>query len=106
MMTAKIIDGTAIADEMRIEIAQDAARFNAHYGYPPGLGVVLVGDDPASAQYVRMKRRACEKAGITSVAHVLNADSTQEEARSSRARVERRSRSSWDPRPATPATAN
>ena len=79
-MTAKIIDGTAIADELRIEIAQDAARFSAHYGYPPGLGVVLVGDDPASAQYVRMKRRACEKAGITSVAHVLNADSTQEEA--------------------------
>ncbi len=79
-MTAKIIDGTAIAEELRVEIAQDAARFNAHYGYPPGLGVVLVGDDPASAQYVRMKRRACEKAGITSLALTLNADSTQEEA--------------------------
>ncbi|MEO8397366.1 MAG: bifunctional 5,10-methylenetetrahydrofolate dehydrogenase/5,10-methenyltetrahydrofolate cyclohydrolase [Chloroflexota bacterium] len=79
-MTAKIIDGTAIAEDLRVEIAQDAARFNARFGYPPGLGVVLVGDDPASAQYVRMKRRACEKAGITSVAHVLTADSTQEEA--------------------------
>jgi 5,10-methylene-tetrahydrofolate dehydrogenase/methenyl tetrahydrofolate cyclohydrolase len=79
-MTAKIIDGMAIAEELRVEIAQDAARFNAHYGYPPGLGVVLVGDDPASAQYVRMKRRACEKAGITSIALTLTADSTQEEA--------------------------
>ena len=78
-MTAAIIDGTAIANEIRAEIAADAARFKAQYGYPPGLGVVLVGDDPASAQYVRMKRRACEKAGITSVGHLLPADSTQEE---------------------------
>ena len=79
-MTATIIDGTAIAEALRGEIAADVERFNAHYGYPPGLGVVLVGDDPASAQYVRMKRRACEKAGITSMAHMLRADSTQEEA--------------------------
>lgn len=79
-MTAKIIDGNAIAEELRAEIAADAAKFAAHFGYPPGLGVVLVGDDPASAQYVRMKRRACEKVGITSVAHLLRADSTQEEA--------------------------
>ena len=79
MMTATIIDGTAIADEIRAVIAADAARFKMQYGYPPGLGVVLVGDDPASAQYVRMKRRACEKAGITSAAHILPATSTQEE---------------------------
>src|SRR4051794_35473252 len=79
-MSAKIIDGTVIAEELRGEIAADAAKFTARYGYPPGLGVVLVGDDPASAQYVRMKRRACEKAGITSVARLLRADSTQEEA--------------------------
>ena len=85
-MTAKIIDGTAIAEELRVEIAQDAARFNAHYGYPPGLGVVLVGDDPASAQYVRMKRRACEKAGITSVAHDLHRRQHAGGGRSSRAR--------------------
>ena len=78
-MTAKIIDGTAIADEMRAEIAADAARFAEQYGYPPGLGVVLVGDDPASAQYVRMKRRACERARINSVARVLPADATQEQ---------------------------
>jgi 5,10-methylene-tetrahydrofolate dehydrogenase/methenyl tetrahydrofolate cyclohydrolase len=76
-MTARIIDGTAIAEEMRIEIAQDAARFTAQYGYPPALGVVLVGDDPGSAQYVRMKRRACDRVGITSVAHLLPAESLQ-----------------------------
>ena len=79
-MTATIIDGNAIAEELRAEIAVDAAKFSAHFGYPPGLGVVLVGDDPASAQYVRMKRRACEKVGITSVARVLNAASSQDEA--------------------------
>ncbi len=78
-MTAQIIDGTAIADEIRAEIAAEAARFTEQHGYPPGLGVVLVGDDPASAQYVRMKRRACERVGITSVARVLPAEATQEE---------------------------
>ncbi len=76
-MTAAIIDGTVIADEIRAEIAADVVRFQEQYGYPPGLGVVLVGDDPASAQYVRMKRRACERAGITSVARLLPTDSTQ-----------------------------
>lgn len=78
-MTAKIIDGAAIAEEMRGEIAADAAKFAAQYGYPPGLGVMLVGDDPASAQYVRMKRRACERAGIASVARMLPATATQAE---------------------------
>lgn len=78
-MTANIIDGTAIADEMRLEITEAAAHFAERYGYPPGLAVVLVGDDAASAQYVRMKRRACERAGITSVARILPADATQAE---------------------------
>lgn len=79
VVTAKIIDGNAIAEAMRAEITADAARFVEQYGYPPGLGVVLVGDDPASAQYVRMKRRACERVGITSVARLLPADATQEQ---------------------------
>lgn len=78
-MTATIIDGTAIAEKLRAEIAADAARFKEQFGYPPGLGVVLVGDNPASAQYVRMKRRACEQAGMISVPHLLPGDSTQEE---------------------------
>ncbi len=78
-MTAIILDGTVVADRMRAEIAADAARFKAEAGYAPGLGAVLAGDDPASAQYVRMKRRACEKVGIESVAHTMTAESTQEE---------------------------
>lgn len=78
-MTATIIDGQAIANRMQAEIAEQAARFQEQFGYPPGLGAVLAGDDPASAQYVRMKRRACEKVGIASVAHTMTASSTQEE---------------------------
>ncbi|MBE2269057.1 MAG: bifunctional 5,10-methylenetetrahydrofolate dehydrogenase/5,10-methenyltetrahydrofolate cyclohydrolase [Anaerolinea sp.] len=78
-MSAVIIDGQAIADEMRNAIAQDAARFKEQFGYAPGLGVVLVGENPASAQYVRMKRRACEAAGMNSVGHLLPADATQDD---------------------------
>lgn len=78
-MSATIIDGTLVAERMRAEIAADAARFAAQYGYPPGLGVVLAGDNPASAQYVRMKKRACEAAGITSVTHTMTAETPQAE---------------------------
>jgi methylenetetrahydrofolate dehydrogenase (NADP+)/methenyltetrahydrofolate cyclohydrolase len=78
-MTAKIIDGKAVADRMQAEIATDAARFREQTGYAPGLGVVLVGDNPASQMYVRMKQRACERVGMHSVGHLLPADSTQEQ---------------------------
>jgi methylenetetrahydrofolate dehydrogenase (NADP+) / methenyltetrahydrofolate cyclohydrolase len=78
-MTATIIDGQQVADRMRASIAEDAARFTTQYGYPPGLGVVLVGDNPASHQYVRMKRRACEKAGIASHAIELPQSATHEQ---------------------------
>lgn len=77
-MTAQIIDGKVVADRIRAQIAEEAAAFKDAHGYPPGLGVVLVGDDPASHMYVRMKRRACEKVGFESVGHILPADSTQE----------------------------
>ncbi|NDJ63245.1 MAG: bifunctional 5,10-methylenetetrahydrofolate dehydrogenase/5,10-methenyltetrahydrofolate cyclohydrolase [Chloroflexi bacterium] len=78
-MAAQIIDGTVIAERLRAEIAQEAARYAAQAGHPPGLGVVLVGDNPASASYVRMKRRACERAGLHSVGHLLPATATQAE---------------------------
>jgi 5,10-methylene-tetrahydrofolate dehydrogenase/methenyl tetrahydrofolate cyclohydrolase len=78
-MTATIIDGVEIANRMRAKIAVEAAEFKQVYGYPPGLGVVLVGDNPASKQYVRMKQRACESAGIASVAHFLPSTATQNE---------------------------
>ena len=76
-MSAAIIDGTAIAERMRTQIAADAARFRETFGYAPGLGAVLAGDDPASAQYVRMKRRACEKVGVASFTREMDAASTQ-----------------------------
>jgi methylenetetrahydrofolate dehydrogenase (NADP+) / methenyltetrahydrofolate cyclohydrolase len=78
-MPAVVIDGKVVADRMQVQIAADAARFAEKFGYPPGLGVVLAGDNAASAQYVRMKSRACEKVGITSVSHVMSFTSTQAE---------------------------
>jgi methylenetetrahydrofolate dehydrogenase (NADP+)/methenyltetrahydrofolate cyclohydrolase len=62
-MRAQLIEGKKIAAEIRAEIAEDAAALAAE-GVIPGLGVVLVGGDPASQVYVRMKTRACAEAGI------------------------------------------
>ena len=76
-MLAKIIDGKLVADRIRAEIAIDVANFTERTGRAPGLGVVLVGDDSASAMYVRMKRRACEKVGMVSEAEILPSSSTQ-----------------------------
>ncbi len=78
-MSATVIDGAVVAERMRAEVAAEAKRFVEQYGYPPGLGVVLAGDDPASHQYVRMKRRACEQAGFDSIPHYLPQDATQED---------------------------
>jgi methylenetetrahydrofolate dehydrogenase (NADP+) / methenyltetrahydrofolate cyclohydrolase len=76
-MPATIIDGKVVAERMQNEIAAQVASFKAETGYAPGLGVVLVGDDPASHMYVRMKRKACEKVGMHSAGHILPSDSTQ-----------------------------
>lgn len=78
-MSARIIDGQVVAERMRLAIRDEVAAFADQHGYPPGLGVVLVGDDPASAMYVRMKRRACESSGMYSVAQLLPASSTHAE---------------------------
>jgi 5,10-methylene-tetrahydrofolate dehydrogenase/methenyl tetrahydrofolate cyclohydrolase len=78
-MSAKIIDGRAIAKEMRREIAAEVEQLKAEHGLTPGLATVLVGENPASQSYVRMKRRACEKAGILSFGHYLPEEATQEE---------------------------
>ena len=64
-MAAEIIDGKAIAADIREEIRQEVGQLAAK-GIVPGLATVLVGEDPASATYVRSKQRACEKAGIES----------------------------------------
>lgn len=78
-MTATIIDGKAIAARIREQIAVDVAQMKSAQGIVPGLATVLVGENPASAQYVRMKRKACEQAGIASFGHTLPAEATQAE---------------------------
>lgn len=76
-MTAQLIDGKAIAANVRQEVAnQIEARINAG-ARAPGLAVVLVGNDPASHVYVSNKHRACENAGIHSIQHELPNDTTQ-----------------------------
>ncbi len=77
-MTTHIIDGKAIAATILDEIARDVEALKAR-GIVPGLATVLVGDNPASQVYVRMKGRRCKKVGIHSVAPVLPADASQEE---------------------------
>ncbi len=78
-MTAKIIDGTTIAKEIRLGVAEDVKAMQEEYDYTPGLATVLVGEDPASATYVRMKQKACAEAGIRSIGHTLPADTSQED---------------------------
>ena len=72
-MTARRIDGTGIARQLRAELAVRAARL-ASIGHRPGLAVLLVGDDPASRVYVRNKVKACEEAGIRSLLEEYGAD--------------------------------
>jgi methylenetetrahydrofolate dehydrogenase (NADP+)/methenyltetrahydrofolate cyclohydrolase len=72
-VTARIIDGKALATEVRNALVARVARLNAA-GYRPGLAVILVGDDPASAVYVRNKALACEQVGIRSWVDRLPAD--------------------------------
>jgi 5,10-methylene-tetrahydrofolate dehydrogenase/methenyl tetrahydrofolate cyclohydrolase len=78
-MTAKIIDGTAIAKEIRDKAAEDVAALIAAGYPPPGLATVLVGEDPASQVYVGMKQRMCKRLGIESLGFILPADASQEE---------------------------
>ena len=75
-MPAELIDGVAIARRIRDEVACDVQRL-AQRGIVPGLTVVLVGDDPASAVYVRSKGKATEEAGMRSVTIRLPADTSQ-----------------------------
>ena len=65
-MSARILDGKALAADLRAEIAAAVAALKAESGRVPGLGVVLVGDDPASRSYVTGKEKACAEAGIHS----------------------------------------
>jgi len=78
-MSAKIIDGKAIAATIRSEIKAEVEAMKAQYGKVPGLATVLVGERRDSQTYVRMKKRACAEVGITSFGHDLPGDISQEE---------------------------
>lgn len=77
-MTAHIIDGKALAAQVRAHVAQQVAQLERQGAAKPGLAVILVGDDPASSVYVRNKVKACSEAGIHSVLEVYDADMTQD----------------------------
>lgn len=77
-MAARILDGKSIAATVRAEVKEAVDRLHAR-GIFPSLHVVLVGDDPASAVYVRNKARACEEVGIRGVTHRLPATTTEAE---------------------------
>jgi len=76
-MTAKLIDGKAFAAGLRERVAAVAAQFASTQGRPPGLAVVLVGEHPPSAAYVRSKAKATREAGMESFEHKLPADVSQ-----------------------------
>ncbi|HRU66757.1 MAG TPA: bifunctional methylenetetrahydrofolate dehydrogenase/methenyltetrahydrofolate cyclohydrolase FolD [Spirochaetota bacterium] len=76
---AEIIDGKKISAEIREELKAKVAEMQSKYGNVPGLAVVLVGDDPASAVYVRMKGKGCEEIGIRSFQYILPETTTEDE---------------------------
>jgi len=78
-MPARVLDGAAVAQEIRGEVAPAVAAFTARSGRPPGLGIVLVGEDPASAIYVRNKLKSAGEAGLRADLERLSADARLEE---------------------------
>jgi len=79
MSTGKFIDGNQIAAKVLGEVAEETRVFQHQRGRQPGLAVVLVGEDPASSVYVRMKIRDCGKCGIESFSHTLSKETTTQQ---------------------------
>jgi len=77
-MSATILDGKALAETVRREVKEGVAAFVAEHGRPPGLEVVLVGEDPASQIYTRNKEKAAAEVGIRGKLHVLPADTSED----------------------------
>jgi methylenetetrahydrofolate dehydrogenase (NADP+)/methenyltetrahydrofolate cyclohydrolase len=88
-MTAKIIDGKAIAADLRARTASEVARVTRDHALTPGLAVVLVGNDPASEVYVKSKHTQTQSAGMASFEHKLPADVSQDELLALIARLNR-----------------
>ncbi len=78
-MPARILDGKRLAKSVRAEVAAKVADFSKHHGRPPGLNVVLIGENPASQVYVRTKETQCNEAGMRGTVHRLPHDVTQSE---------------------------
>lgn len=78
MVETRLIDGKAFAEGLRGRVATEVAAFEARTGVKPGLAVVLVGEDPASAVYVRNKGKQTVEAGMASIEHKLPADTSQD----------------------------
>lgn len=78
-MPATIIDGKQVATGVRSQIREQAEKFTQETGVVPHLAAILVGDDPASAVYVRNKQKACEQSGLKSTLHRLSAETSQQE---------------------------
>ena len=76
-MSAAVIDGRAASAAVRDQVARGVAAFRAAAGRSPGLATVLVGEDPASAVYVRSKRKATLEAGMESISHTLPAETSE-----------------------------
>ena len=73
-----VVDGLALAQQLRKEMSEEVGKLAASGERAPCLAVVLVGDDPASASYIKGKRRACKRVGMESVEHDLPAEATQD----------------------------
>lgn len=78
-MTAKLIDGTAIAGAVKQEVAAEVQQLREEHGLTPGLATVLVGENPASKAYVGSKQRACAEVGMASIGRKLPVSASQEE---------------------------
>lgn len=77
--TAQVLDGKALAERIQTELKERVQALQPQIGRPPGLAVLMVGDNPASAAYVRNKERACTKVGIASFGQHFSANTTQSE---------------------------
>jgi len=99
---ARIIDGTAIAAQLRQGVGQDAAAFAMERRRKPGLATILVGEDPASEIYVSMKIKACEELRIASFNHRLPMTASREPrgAAHTHRQAQRRQPRKRHPRPA------
>jgi methylenetetrahydrofolate dehydrogenase (NADP+)/methenyltetrahydrofolate cyclohydrolase len=79
-MTAKLIDGKAVAHTIHVRVKQESELLRAKHNIAPGLATVLIGENPASKTYVGMKQKMCSELGMVSVGKTLAADVQQEEA--------------------------